>query len=99
MTRADRTSELGSRKSVLKAPGSTIITRTPSGANSARNHLQPGDPSRGAAAIITAATSDDPPLRLALGGDSVGRIHAKLDQVREDITAWEELSVSTDFPA
>jgi NADP-dependent 3-hydroxy acid dehydrogenase YdfG len=52
------------------------------------NHAQPGDPRRGAAAIVAAATADAPPARLVLGRDAVARIAAKLDQVRGDIDAW-----------
>jgi NAD(P)-dependent dehydrogenase (short-subunit alcohol dehydrogenase family) len=61
------------------------------------NHKQPGDPRRGAAAIVEVAMAEDPPLRLVLGADAVARIEGKLEQVAADIAAWRELSRSTDI--
>jgi NAD(P)-dependent dehydrogenase (short-subunit alcohol dehydrogenase family) len=56
---------------------------------------QVGDPAKAAAAILAALDSDDPPLRLALGGDAVDAITEHLDQVRADITAWEAAARDT----
>ena len=61
------------------------------------NHLQRGDPRKAAAAMIAAATAADPPQRLVLGADALARIGAKLDQVRSDLDAWREVTVSTDL--
>ena len=59
---------------------------------------QPGDPARGAAAILQAMQDDRPPARLVLGAlaiDIIARTYrAKLDEVR----AWEHLSRTADFP-
>jgi NAD(P)-dependent dehydrogenase (short-subunit alcohol dehydrogenase family) len=60
------------------------------------NHRQAGDPKKAAAAIVAVATADVPPLRLVLGPDALARIEEKLQQVRSDIAAWRELSLSTD---
>jgi hypothetical protein len=54
-----------------------------------------GDPAKAAAAIVTAVDSDNPPLRLALGGDAVEGLRAELASRLADLTAWEELSRST----
>ncbi|RKR91866.1 NADP-dependent 3-hydroxy acid dehydrogenase YdfG [Micromonospora pisi] len=54
-----------------------------------------GDPAKAAAAIVTAVDSDNPPLRLALGGDAVDGLRAELESRLADLTAWEELSRST----
>jgi NAD(P)-dependent dehydrogenase (short-subunit alcohol dehydrogenase family) len=59
---------------------------------------QPGDPVRGAAAIIRAVESDQPPLRLPLGSDGYQLILSKLDVMRKAFEKWKELTLSTDFP-
>jgi NAD(P)-dependent dehydrogenase (short-subunit alcohol dehydrogenase family) len=56
---------------------------------------QAGDPAKAAAAILAALDSDDPPLRLALGGDAVDAITSHLDAVRADVTAWETVARET----
>ncbi|AWS47358.1 SDR family NAD(P)-dependent oxidoreductase [Streptosporangium sp. 'caverna'] len=55
-----------------------------------------GDPAKAASAIVTAVHSDNPPLRLALGGDAVDGIRAELASRLEDVAGWEEVSRSTD---
>jgi short-subunit dehydrogenase len=60
---------------------------------------QPGDPVRGAAAIIAAVQSPSPPLRLVLGAQALGHIRAKLATLTQEIDAWEATSIRTDFPA
>jgi NAD(P)-dependent dehydrogenase (short-subunit alcohol dehydrogenase family) len=57
--------------------------------------MQPGDPAKAAAAIITALDADDTPLRLPLGDDAVDAILGHLDSVRADITTWERLAGDT----
>jgi NAD(P)-dependent dehydrogenase (short-subunit alcohol dehydrogenase family) len=58
---------------------------------------QPGDPRKAALAIIKVAESDNPPLRLPLGEDSIGAIEAKLENVRKDIAPWRELGIETAY--
>jgi len=60
-----------------------------------RNHAQVNDPVKGAAAIVTIATTADPPVRLPLGADSVAAVEAKLHQVTDELSKWRELAVST----
>jgi len=43
----------------------------------ARNHNQPGDPSKLADALVAFADAPNPPVRLPLGGDTVAAIEAK----------------------
>jgi NAD(P)-dependent dehydrogenase (short-subunit alcohol dehydrogenase family) len=69
-----------------------------SAALAARNGRQPGDPERAAEAIIAAVRSTNPPGHLALGRSAVTRIREKLDEIRADIDAWEQVSLSADFP-
>jgi NAD(P)-dependent dehydrogenase (short-subunit alcohol dehydrogenase family) len=56
---------------------------------------QPGDPVKAAAAILTALAADDPPLRLALGGDAVDAIADKLRRADAELRAWEAVSRAT----
>jgi NAD(P)-dependent dehydrogenase (short-subunit alcohol dehydrogenase family) len=56
---------------------------------------QPGDPTKAASLILAALQSDHTPLRLPLGDDGVTAVLGHLDQVREDIAAWEKRSRAT----
>ncbi|MBW6532779.1 SDR family NAD(P)-dependent oxidoreductase [Sphingomonas sp. RRHST34] len=59
---------------------------------------QPGDPARGAQAILSVVAADTPPLRLPLGSDAVAALELS-DRARlEELAAWRYLSTSTDFP-
>ncbi|WPU21942.1 oxidoreductase [Cedecea neteri] len=62
------------------------------------NHKQPGDPAKLADAILELAKVPNPPLRLALGSDTVNALRTKNQFVEEELSAWEMLSRSTDFP-
>ncbi|MFD8566528.1 oxidoreductase [Streptomyces sp. NPDC059639] len=59
--------------------------------------LQPGDPTKAAAAIRLALDAETTPLRLPLGGDAVDAVLAHLDAQRADLAAWEKTSRGTDF--
>lgn len=65
----------------------------------AQDGAQPGDPRRGARAVIAAMNQDPPPRRLVLGGGgfdvAVSALEASLVGLREH----ESLSRSADFPA
>jgi NAD(P)-dependent dehydrogenase (short-subunit alcohol dehydrogenase family) len=61
------------------------------------NGIQVGDPALAAGAIIAALESDEPPLRLALGGDAVDLVRDALRGRAADVDAWEATSRSTDF--
>jgi NAD(P)-dependent dehydrogenase (short-subunit alcohol dehydrogenase family) len=63
------------------------------------NHNQPGDPAKLAAAIITLVDAPNPPLRLALGTDTLAAIAEKNAYVTQETEAWRALSASTDFAA
>lgn len=58
---------------------------------------QPGDPIKAAEAMIQVVESDNPPLRLVLGADALGAIWDKLQSVREENSAWEEVTINTAF--
>lgn len=59
---------------------------------------QPGDPCRGAQAILAIVASDDPPLRLPLGSDAVAAIERGDNARLDELARWRTLSLSTDFP-
>jgi len=64
----------------------------------ARSGKQPGDPVRGAQAIIDAALSDEPPLRLLLGKMALELARKKLESMRGDFDSWEATTLGADFP-
>ncbi len=64
-----------------------------------RSGNQAGDPVRGAQAIIDAALSDTPPLRLLLGKAALDLARKKLESMRGDFDAWEKTTLGADFPA
>ncbi|TIT03742.1 oxidoreductase [Mesorhizobium sp.] len=58
---------------------------------------QAGDPVRGARAIISAVQAERPPVHLLIGGDALDQLRAKLDGLRQETDAWEEVTRSTNF--
>lgn len=62
-----------------------------------RNHDQPGDPVKAAAAIIDVVESERPPVRLQLGNDTIAAVEAKLAHVQAELAQWRSVSQSTDF--
>ncbi len=64
----------------------------------ARSGSQAGDPVRGAQAIIDAALSDSPPLRLLLGKMALELARKKIERLSGDFDAWEATTVGADFP-
>ncbi|KAB7755982.1 MULTISPECIES: SDR family NAD(P)-dependent oxidoreductase [Mycobacteriaceae] len=61
--------------------------------------VQPGDPRRGARAVLAAMAQDSPPRRLVLGNSGYDAVIDALKQNLADIRANEKLSRSADFPA
>ena len=59
---------------------------------------QPGDPRRGARAVIAAMTQDPPPRRLVLGNDGFDTVIASFEENLVGIRANETLSRGADFP-
>jgi NAD(P)-dependent dehydrogenase (short-subunit alcohol dehydrogenase family) len=60
---------------------------------------QPGDPIRGAQAVLKVIDAENPPLRLLLGKSAIDRAKGKLDMIKKDIDTWEAVGLSADFPA
>jgi len=66
-------------------------------ARQAKSGNQPGDPAKAARALLVLVDAANPPVRLFLGDDALGLVDQKLDAMRDEISAWEELSRSTSF--
>jgi NAD(P)-dependent dehydrogenase (short-subunit alcohol dehydrogenase family) len=60
---------------------------------------QAGDPQRAAEAMITITQSAAPPRHLVLGAMGVKAVTSKLKERLEEIEAWRETGLATDFPA
>jgi NAD(P)-dependent dehydrogenase (short-subunit alcohol dehydrogenase family) len=58
---------------------------------------QAGDPAKAAAAIIKAVEAIDPPKHLVLGKLAFKRLNTRLDQWKQELDAWQELSLGADF--
>ncbi|SDJ82945.1 NADP-dependent 3-hydroxy acid dehydrogenase YdfG [Nonomuraea maritima] len=56
---------------------------------------EPGDPAKGAAAVLKVLDADNPPLRIVLGGDAVDALRAHHEALLADMVTWEPLSRST----
>jgi NAD(P)-dependent dehydrogenase (short-subunit alcohol dehydrogenase family) len=66
-------------------------------ARAARSGKQPGDPLKAAQAILQVADAANPPVHLLLGSDALALVRAKLDGLKQEIDAWEHVTVGTDF--
>jgi NAD(P)-dependent dehydrogenase (short-subunit alcohol dehydrogenase family) len=58
---------------------------------------QPGDPEKAALAIISLAESKNPPLHFFMGSDAYGMANSKIEILKNDLSANEKLSKSTDY--
>lgn len=67
--------------------------------NDTMHGTQPGDPVKGARAIVEAVTSAQPPSLLLLGTDALQSATAILDAQRAEVDAWKDLSTGTDLEA
>lgn len=59
---------------------------------------QPGDPVRGAKAVVDVVGSDNPPRRLILGGDAVAAAVKSAAERTAETERWADVSRSADFP-
>ena len=58
---------------------------------------QPGDPVKAAAAIIRIAGTENAPLHLLLGPDAYAMAEKKMADLKREMEAWKELSLSTNI--
>jgi NAD(P)-dependent dehydrogenase (short-subunit alcohol dehydrogenase family) len=60
---------------------------------------QPGDPVRGAEAIIEAVEAPEPPLRLLLGRIALDMVETRLKTFTAELDRFRNLTLGADFPA
>lgn len=58
---------------------------------------QPGDPEKAALAFISLAENQNPPLHFFMGSDSLGLANTKIGLIKDELSANEALSKSTDY--
>ena len=61
-----------------------------------KNGKQLGDPVKAARAMLAIMDSESPPTHLLLGSDALELVRDKLTAYADEITAWEDLTRSTD---
>jgi NAD(P)-dependent dehydrogenase (short-subunit alcohol dehydrogenase family) len=66
-------------------------------ARQAKSGHQPGDPAKAAQALLQLVAAQNPPVRLYLGADALKFVENKIEAMRAEIAAWEDVSRSTDF--
>jgi NAD(P)-dependent dehydrogenase (short-subunit alcohol dehydrogenase family) len=59
---------------------------------------QPGDPARGAKAVVDVVGAENPPRRLILGGDAVVAAQKAAEERAAETEKWAAVSRSADFP-
>jgi NAD(P)-dependent dehydrogenase (short-subunit alcohol dehydrogenase family) len=62
-----------------------------------RNGRELGDPTKLAEALILLAGLENPPLHFVAGPDAFDKMTTKLKAVSDEVAAWRDLSLSTDF--
>jgi NAD(P)-dependent dehydrogenase (short-subunit alcohol dehydrogenase family) len=83
-------------KNSIDAYAETAIARRK--ATQAYSGTQAGDPARGAAAILRAVESGDPPLRLVLGSVAQDVISARTEAFAAELRAGRDVALACDFP-
>jgi NAD(P)-dependent dehydrogenase (short-subunit alcohol dehydrogenase family) len=58
---------------------------------------QSGDPAKAAQVILDLVENDNPPVHLLLGKDAIQVVRDRLTELRNEISAWEAVSTSTDY--
>jgi len=68
-------------------------------ARQAKSGKQPGDPDKAAQVLLKLVEAENPPTHLFLGEDALGLVTQKLEDMKQEIAAWETISRSTSFAA
>jgi NAD(P)-dependent dehydrogenase (short-subunit alcohol dehydrogenase family) len=58
---------------------------------------QIGDPIKAAQVLLKLLATENPPVHLLLGSDALKLVREKIDSLTGEITAWEDVTLSTDF--
>ena len=59
---------------------------------------QPGDPSKLATVVVKLGHTENSPLHLPIGSDAINNYNIFREQLANDVNAWMEHSLSTDYP-
>ncbi|MCB5236410.1 oxidoreductase [Niallia circulans] len=62
-----------------------------------KSGTQPGDPALAAKAVIKAVESENSPVHLLLGKDAIQDVRSQLDNIKNDLESWEDVSTHVDF--
>ncbi len=63
------------------------------------SHKQPGDPAKLAKVLVSFVDTENPPVHLPLGSDTVTVLEGKIAELTGLVQTWRATSVSTDFGA
>ena len=58
---------------------------------------QAGDPIKAAEVLLKLLATENPPVHLLLGSDALKLVREKIDSLASEISAWEDVTLSTDF--
>jgi NAD(P)-dependent dehydrogenase (short-subunit alcohol dehydrogenase family) len=58
---------------------------------------QAGDPIKAAEVLLKLLATENPPVHLLLGSDALRLVREKIDSLADELTAWEDMTLSTDF--
>jgi NAD(P)-dependent dehydrogenase (short-subunit alcohol dehydrogenase family) len=58
---------------------------------------QAGDPIKAAEVLLKLLATENPPVHLLLGSDALRLVREKIDSLASELTAWEDMTRSTDF--
>ncbi|KAN0022652.1 hypothetical protein ACTFIU_004853 [Dictyostelium citrinum] len=75
----------------------TLVNKCKEISDSEMNFKQPGDPEKGAAAIIKLSFMKTPPPMLLLGSDAIKYAKMRMEQLEDSIKSNMDLSLATDF--
>jgi NAD(P)-dependent dehydrogenase (short-subunit alcohol dehydrogenase family) len=62
-----------------------------------KSGYQAGDPIKAAEVLLKLLATENPPVHLLLGSDALKLVREKIDSLASEITAWEDVTLSTDF--
>ena len=88
-------SSLKGSENTISAYKDTAWKRSVAESKNAKN--QPGDPDKCGDVIIDTIEKENPPFRLLLGSDAVKIVSSALQDRLQEIEAWKEESIKTDY--
>lgn len=90
-----RTDFLDQKSAYIDDTKNTLVRKNLEGFNQF-NHNQSGNPKLVAKAILKTIEMKNPPLRLYLGRPAIRDINSKLDEIKESVNKYKDISLSID---